>query len=138
MSTKAECHLETTNNNGEKCNWNFEKYVKLHKDQQAILKSLTEHGYAGIDNHSKVCHLLKGIKTKQLDSIKTQIMSDAELCTDFDSCVNLFQDFIKQNHSMNSNPTCEAHIVAVSGEMKNGHNGSGLKKDSENAKVEDC
>ena len=40
-----------------------------------------------------------GIKTKDLDSIKTCIMSDATLHNDFDACVNLFQDFISQDAS---------------------------------------
>ena len=54
MSTQAERKLETANYSNEKCNWNFEKYVKLHKDQRAILEGLIEHGYAGIDARSKV------------------------------------------------------------------------------------
>ena len=54
MSTQAERKLEMANYSGEKHNWNFEKYVKLQKDQHAILKGLVEHGYAGIDTRSKV------------------------------------------------------------------------------------
>ena len=51
------------------------------------------HGYAGIDNRSKVRHLVAGIKTTTLDSVKTRIMSDAVLRQDFDACVNLYKDF---------------------------------------------
>ena len=49
MSTQAERKLEMANYSGEKCIWNFEKYVKLHKDKHVILEGLVEHGYAGID-----------------------------------------------------------------------------------------
>ena len=72
------------------------EFQKLHKAQHAILEGLVEHGYLGIDTHSKVQHLLKGIKTTAIDSVKMRIIADATLRTDFDVCLNLFQDFIKQ------------------------------------------
>jgi hypothetical protein len=62
-------------------------------------------GYTGIDPHSKVRHLLDGIKTDKFDSVKTRIMSDASLCNNFDSCVTLYQDFIKQTFKSKLTPT---------------------------------
>lgn len=96
MSSKAENLLQSTSYTGEKRNWNFEKFARTHIDQHSILESLREHGYAGLDERSKVRHLLAGIKTTMLDSVKTRIMSDATLRSDFDAYVNLCQDFIKQ------------------------------------------
>ena len=58
---------------------------------------MKQHGYSGIDERSKVRHLTNGIKTKALDSVKTQILSSAALRNDFSACVNLFQDFIDQD-----------------------------------------
>ena len=49
MSTRAESRLEKMMYSGEKRNWNFEKYVKVHADQHAILEGLVDYGYAGID-----------------------------------------------------------------------------------------
>ena len=49
---------------------NFEKYVKVHTHQHAILRGLIEHGYAGIGDCSVV-----SIKRDKMDSVKTQIMS---------------------------------------------------------------
>ena len=40
--------------------------------------------------------MLEGIKTPALDAVKTRILSDADLRSDFDACVNLIQDFIEQ------------------------------------------
>jgi hypothetical protein len=111
MSSRAEKRLQTTSYDGEKRRWNFEKYVKVHIDQHAILQGLVEHGYSGIDARSKVRHLVNGIKTTSLDSVKTRIMSDAALRQDFDGCVNLFQDFIEQRSS--SAEPREATISAV-------------------------
>ena len=97
MSSKAERKLQTTTNTGEKHRWNFEKYVRVHIDQHTILNCLKQHGYSGIDELSKVRHLTNGIKTKALDSVKTQILSSAALRNNFSTCVNLFQDFIDQD-----------------------------------------
>ena len=69
-------------------------------DQHSILEGLKGHGHAGIDDGSKVCHLIAGIKTSALDSVKTRIMSDAALRTDFEACVNLYKDFIKQSSAL--------------------------------------
>ena len=108
MSAKAESKLQSTGYSGEKRRWNFEKFVKVHVDQHAILEGLTEHSYAGIDERSKVRHLLAGIKTDRLDTVKTRIMSDAVLRSDFDACVNLFQDFIQQS----GQEVRDAHVAA--------------------------
>ena len=54
MSTQAERKLEMTNYSRKSTAGTSKKYVKLHKDQHAILEGLIEHGYAGIDAGSKV------------------------------------------------------------------------------------
>lgn len=96
MSAEAEKKLSTTTYAGEQRRWNFEKYVKVHVDQHAILQGLVEHGYSGIDERSKVRHLLAGIKSAALDPVKTRILSDANLRSDFSACVILYKDFIMQ------------------------------------------
>ena len=130
MSTAAERKLQTTSYTGEQRRWSFEKYVKIHVDQHDILQGLTVHGYAGIDNRSKVRHLVAGIKTPTLDSVKTQIMSDVALRQDFDACVNLYKDFIKQKSA--SSTTQDSMIAGFksSGGSGGGHrggNGGGFK-----------
>jgi hypothetical protein len=112
MSTKAEMKFTTTLYHGEKRRWNFERYAKVHTDQHAILQGLVEHGYAGIDGideRSKVQHLVAGIKTNMMDPVKTRIMSVARLCTDFAACVNLFQDYIHQT----AIPLQDVQVAAV-------------------------
>lgn len=69
------------------------------------------HGYSGIDNCSKVQHLLEGIKTPKLNPVKTQIMANPALRQDYPACVTLFKDFIKQD---NLTPNVrDAAILAV-------------------------
>lgn len=97
MASKAEKKLQMTSYNGETRKWNFERYVRTHVEQHHILEGLVRHGHVGIDERSKVRHLLSGIKTNKLDHVKAQILSAANLRNSFDSCVNLFQDFIAQS-----------------------------------------
>ena len=70
------------------------------------MEGLVKHGYpAGIDPHSKVCFLLDSIKTDKFDSVKARITSDTGLRNDFDVCVTLYQDFIKQTVKSKTTPT---------------------------------
>ena len=85
MSSRAETKLKDMSYSREKRRWNFEKYVKTHVDQHAILTGLVEHGYSSINDRFKVQHLMAGIKTKVLDPVKTQIMASAALRNDFDA-----------------------------------------------------
>jgi hypothetical protein len=61
--------------------------------------------YTGIDPRSKVWLLLDGIKTDKFDAVKTRIMSDERLRVDFDACVTLYQDYIRQTTKAKSNTT---------------------------------
>jgi hypothetical protein len=54
LAASAESKLKKATYFGEKKHWNFEKYVNLQKEQHNILEGLTQYGYAGIDDGSKV------------------------------------------------------------------------------------
>ena len=109
QATLAEERLQSVSYTGEGRRWNFEKYVKVQVEQHQILEDLTRHGYAGIDPRSKVRYLLNGIKTKDLETVKSRILSDTTLRSDFDASVNLFQDFIK----ITRNEPRRANISAI-------------------------
>jgi hypothetical protein len=57
---------------------------------------LKDYGEAGNDDSSKVCHLLKGIKTTELDVFKKQVMASPSLCDDFTATIEIYATFIKQ------------------------------------------
>ena len=134
MSTQALRKLLGTSYTGERRRWNFEKYCKVHVDQHSILEGLVEHGYVGIDDRSKVRYLLDGIKTTKLDTVKTRILSDATLRSDFEGCVNLFQDFIQQSPSEDRESTIAAFRT---GGYKGGNNGGGGGEVKPDMSVED-
>ena len=92
MATTTEHTLINASHRGEGRHWDFERYTTFHKEQNTILEELKEYGYAGMDEGSKTRHLLAGIKTATLDSVKTQILCNAELRQDFAKCVVLFMD----------------------------------------------
>jgi hypothetical protein len=63
MASEAETKLTGTLYNGEKKCFTCEPYVRIHTEQHSVLNGLKDYGYIGIDDSSKVRHLLKGIKT---------------------------------------------------------------------------
>jgi hypothetical protein len=71
MASAAETNLTGTLYNVEKKRFTWETYVRIHTEQHSVLNELKDYGYAGIDDLSKVRHLLKGIKTTGLDVCKT-------------------------------------------------------------------
>jgi hypothetical protein len=111
MSSKAEHLLKTLSYNGETHHWDFEKFVHRHVEQHMVLASLIPHGYAGLDDHSKVRHLLDGIKTDKLDAVKNQVLSTPSLRKDFNAVVNLCQDVIHQKNM--TRPGRDATVAAL-------------------------
>jgi hypothetical protein len=99
MSARAERKLMDTTYNGEKRRWNFEKYVRLHVEQHAVLEDLVEYGYSGIDEGSKVRYLVRGVRTQALDTVKANILASPVLRNDFTAAAGLFKDFIEQMKS---------------------------------------
>jgi uncharacterized membrane protein YgcG len=101
LASKAEATLKSATYNGETRTWNFEKYASLHVEQFNILDSLRKHGYSGIDPGTRVRYLTAGIKTSKLETVTATILaSPAVYQVNFDMCVTLFTDFIKQSPNM--------------------------------------
>jgi hypothetical protein len=88
------------------------KYVQIHAEQHAVLNGLTDYGYSGIDNGTKVRKLMAGIKTDALDTVKTALLAGPALRKNYPDVVTLYGDFIKQQKiesaSMN---VSDAHIT---------------------------
>jgi hypothetical protein len=64
--------------------------VRIHTDQHSVLNGLKEYGYSGIDDSSKVRHLLKGINTTELDMCKYQVMASTSMHDEFPATVALY------------------------------------------------
>jgi hypothetical protein len=101
MASAAETKLNGTLDNGEKKRFTWETYVQIHTEQHSVLNCLKDYEYVGIDDSSKVHHLLKGIKTTKLDVCKTQFMPRPTLRDVFAGTVELYSNFIKQMKAEN-------------------------------------
>ena len=97
MANIAERQLRDVSYFGEKPNWTFKKVVTVHKEQYHVLISLEKHAYKGIDERSKVRHLIDGVKTAKLDTIKATILYISEYSISFENRVMFYEDFIKQS-----------------------------------------
>jgi hypothetical protein len=119
MANEAEKTLSSSRYHAEGRTFNFEKLVLMHLKAHIILEGLVEYGYIGIDERSKVRHLMDSIKTKALDAAKAQIMANADLRTDFNACVTLFKDFIAQERSANGAERQVSAVDSAGGGKKN-------------------
>ena len=72
------------------------------------MESLTDCGYSGIDNGTKACHFLQGIKSTELEAVVNIVQAQLEKYgTDFDATVPyLVQLVMEKSTSMQS-----VHIV---------------------------
>jgi hypothetical protein len=96
MASEAEAKLGSASYTSEKKKWTWEKYVQIHAEQHAVLNGLTDYGYSGIDNGTKVRKLMAGIKTDALDTLKATVLASPALRTNYPDVVTLYGDFIKK------------------------------------------
>ena len=122
MAREAERLVIATHYSGEHKRFNFERYVKIQKDQHHILEGIKYHGHVRIIPRSQVRHFIEGIKITQFDAFKAEIMATASLRTDYDGCVSLYKTFI--NHSKKASPS----DLNISGERSSNHKGGGQNK----------
>ena len=57
--------------------WDWDRFVTLHKEQHTIMESLIDYGYSGMDNGTKVCHFLQGIKSTDLEAAVNVVQAKA-------------------------------------------------------------
>jgi hypothetical protein len=126
MATDLESQFEGLSYTQETRRWTFEKYVNKHVELYNIAEDLKQHGYAGMDETSRVRKLVNGIKTDKLDSVKTRIMSDPQIMKDFDRATSLFKDFIAQRKSL-LGPS-SSQIAGVGTGKQAGNDGNGGRK----------
>jgi hypothetical protein len=69
-----------------------------------------EHGYSGLDEHSKVRHLLTGIKHNAVQPMVCQVLAMREDDKTFTKCSALFADFIRH---LKQNPSNMPHVAEL-------------------------
>ena len=94
MINSAELALNKAVYKGEGRNFNFEPYVRVHVERHEIIKSMTIHGYSGIDNHSKVRRLMQVIHVSELQHIQVQFGTNPDISCNFTRVVSMYKDSI--------------------------------------------
>jgi hypothetical protein len=72
--------------------------VQIHAEQHAVRNGLTNYGYYGIDNGTKIRKLMVNIKNDALDTVKAAVLVSPALRTNYHDAVTLYGDFIKQQN----------------------------------------
>ncbi len=93
-----------------------------------------EHGYNGLDECSKVRHLLTGIQDNAFQPVVCQVLAMREDNKTFTKCSVLFSNFI---HHLKQNPSNMHHVAELSsagqggnrGRDTGGRGGGGLRRD---------
>lgn len=132
MATELEAEFNNLSYNGETRRWNFEKYVTKHVELYNRVQELEAHGYSGMDAQSRVRKFMSGIKTAKLDVVKTSVLADPKLQSDFDRVSNLYKDYICQDKSLNSSKRDAANIAGLQGGQSTGNNRNGRNGRNQN------
>jgi hypothetical protein len=113
--------------------------VRIYTEQHSLLNVLKDYRYAGIDDSSKVRHLLKGIKKTELDVYKTQLMTNPSIRDDVASTVELYYTFIKKMKAENThlNVSEVSFYCGKGGKNSFGNLGSAGISNVSNAAVDD-
>ncbi len=109
VASEYEEKLNSLAYTGEKRKWTFQKYADRHTEYVNVLNDLKAHGYASIDETSRVRKLLAGIKCSELEPMISAIMSDPN--TPFDEAVRRIKDYIQTRGLGKSSPS--ANVSAV-------------------------
>ena len=75
---ETERKLQTCHYDGERNGWDWEKYVTLHKEQHAIMKSLTYNSYSDMDSGTKIHCFLGDIKSTELEAVVNVVWAQPE------------------------------------------------------------
>ena len=98
QANKVEARIASLSYKGEQRNWSWDKYVDAHIEQHIIAKNLMPYGYSGIDERSKIRHLLAGISDPGLHPVTVNILAMREEDKTFTKCATMYTDFIRMSN----------------------------------------
>ena len=110
QASKYERRIQNTHYSGETARFNFDTLVQIHEEAHARLEALEEHGYKGLDEGTKIRHLLESITCLKLKTAKEVVMSNKEYNT-FEKAVRRLRDSVEPLEA--SRPGRSRQIAAV-------------------------
>jgi hypothetical protein len=106
LANKMEAHLASLTYRGKQKNWDWFCYTDAHNEQHTIAKTLMH--YSGLEECSKVRHLLSGIQDNAVQPVVCQVLAMREDDKTFMTFLALFADFISH---LKQNPSNVCHVA---------------------------
>ncbi len=101
---------------GDRKNFNFDKYVNLHIEQHNQHSDLQEYGVAPLAENLKTLLFQDGIRDPSLNAVKASINANRANFTDFDSVKDAYVEF-----KCTDNPTNDPRTRQVASVARGGH-----------------
>jgi hypothetical protein len=110
--------LQSFRYEGDRKNFNFDKYVNLHVEQRNQHADLQEYRVAPLAENLKTLWFQEGIRDPSLNAVKASINANHANFTDFDSVKNAYVEFKRTD-----NPTNDPKTQQVASVARGGHGG---------------
>jgi hypothetical protein len=107
--------LQSFRYEGDRKNFNFDKYVNLHVEQHNQHADLQEYGVAPLAESLKTLWFQDGIRDPSLNAVKASINANHANFTDFDSVKDAYVEFKRTENPTNDSKTRQVASVAHSG-----------------------
>ncbi len=110
--------LQSFRYEGDRKNFNFDKYVNLHVEQHNQHADLQEYGVASLAENFKTLWFQGGIRDPSLNAVKASINANRANFTDFDSVKDAYVEF-----KCTDNPTNDPKTRQVASVTRGGRRG---------------
>ncbi len=107
--------LQSFRYEGDRKNFNFDKYVNLHIEQHNQHADLQEYRVAPLAKNLKTLWFQDGIRDPSLNAVKVSINANRANFTDFDSVMDADVEFKRADNPTNDPKTQQVASVARSG-----------------------
>jgi hypothetical protein len=107
--------LQSFRYEGDRKNFNFDKYVNLHVEQHNQHADLQEYKFAPLAKNLKTLWFQDGIRDPSLKAVKASINANRANFTDFDSVKDAYVEFKRTDNPTNDPKTRQVAFVARGG-----------------------
>jgi hypothetical protein len=107
--------LKSFSYEGDRKNFNFDKYMNLHVEQHNQNADLQEYGVAPLAKNLKTLWFQDGIRDPSLNAVKASINANRANFTDFDSVKDAYVEFKRTENPTNDPKTGQVASVACGG-----------------------
>ncbi len=107
--------LQSFRYEGDRKNFDFDKYVNLHVEQHNQHSDLQEYGVAPLAENLKTLCFKEGIRKPSLNAVKASINANHANFTDFDSVKDTYMEFKRTDNPTNDPKTQQVASVARGG-----------------------